>query len=43
MKLKERSFNPCKRCFLQGLCDRDECGRHLFELDTNKAPKFKTI
>lgn len=36
------NLDPCKRCFLQGLCDRDECGRHLFELDTNKAP-YPTI
>lgn len=41
MKPDERILNPCKACFLQGTCDRDECGRHLFELDTNKAPKFK--
>lgn len=42
MKQDERTLNPCKWCFLQGLCDPDQCGRHLFELDTNKAPKFKT-
>lgn len=25
--------NPCLTCKLRGLCDADDCGRHLFPLD----------
>lgn len=41
MKQNEIILNPCKRCYLQGVCDRDDCGRHLFKLDSNKPPKIK--
>ena len=41
MMKQAQPTDPCKRCFLQGTCDRDECGRHLFELDSKKPLKFK--
>ena len=30
--------NPCIRCRMRGLCDNDECGMKLYELDAAKSP-----
>lgn len=30
---QESVINPCLTCALKGLCDADDCGRHLFPLD----------
>lgn len=39
MMKQAQPTDPCKRCYLQGICDRDECGRKLYQTDTNKKPK----
>lgn len=31
----------CIDCPLRGLCDDDDCGNHLFRLDTNSDPLKK--
>lgn len=33
--------NPCKHCELRGVCDSDDCGMHLFSLDT--PTKFRNL
>lgn len=30
--------NPCVLCRMRGLCDNDECGMKLYELDAAKPP-----
>lgn len=34
-------LNPCINCSLNGLCDSDDCGMHLFSLDT--PTKFRNL
>lgn len=37
-------LNPCVRCSLAGLCDRDECAQHLFPLDSPfPSTKFRNL
>lgn len=37
----DHSLNPCRNCTLNGLCDADDCGMHLFSLDT--PTKFRNL
>lgn len=30
-------FGPCRKCYLQGLCDEDGCAMHCFHLDSSKS------
>lgn len=30
-------YDPCKSCYLQGLCSDDECGRYCFNIDSKNA------
>lgn len=37
-------LNPCTQCSLRGLCDPDECGAHLFPLDSPFPPtRFRNL
>lgn len=33
--------DPCKHCELREVCDSDDCGQHLFSLDT--PTKFRNL
>lgn len=35
MKQQSQPKDPCRTCYLHGLCDSDECGRKLYEIDVN--------
>lgn len=35
------NLNPCISCTLSGVCDSDNCGMHLFSLDT--PTKFRNL
>lgn len=29
--------SPCSKCYLQGLCDDDDCAMHCFHMDSSKS------
>lgn len=35
--------DPCQVCAWRVVCDPDECGRKLYELDSNKPPKSERV